>query len=156
MARATFAAGCFWGVEELFRTTAGVIETQVGYMGGHTENPSYKQVCSGATGHAEVVDLQFDPAIISYAQLLEKFWAKHNPTSLNRQGWDIGTQYRSAIFFHTEEQRQIAKQSKAALIATGSYSDPVVTEISPAGPFWRAEDYHQQYVLKNKPGCRSR
>jgi len=156
MARATFAAGCFWGVEELFRTTAGVIETQVGYMGGHTESPSYKQVCSGATGHAEVVDLQFDPAIISYAQLLEKFWAKHNPTSLNRQGWDIGTQYRSAIFFHTEEQRQIAKQSKAALIATGSYSDPVVTEISPAGPFWRAEDYHQQYVLKNKPGCRSR
>jgi len=156
MARATFAAGCFWGVEELFRTTAGVIETQVGYMGGHTENPSYKQVCSGATGHAEVVDLQFDPAIISYAQLLEKFWAKHNPTSLNRQGWDIGTQYRSAIFFHTEEQRQIAKQSKAALIATGSYSDPVVTEITPAGPFWRAEDYHQQYVLKNKPGCRSR
>jgi len=156
MARATFAAGCFWGVEELFRTTAGVIETQVGYMGGHTENPSYKQVCSGATGHAEVVDLQFDPAIISYAQLLEKFWAKHNPTSLNRQGWDIGTQYRSAIFFHTEEQRQIAKQSKAALIATGSYSDPVVTEITPAGPFWRAEDYHQQYVLKNKPGCRNR
>jgi len=156
MARATFAAGCFWGVEELFRTTAGVIETQVGYMGGHTESPSYKQVCSGATGHAEVVDLQFDPAIISYAQLLEKFWAKHNPTSLNRQGWDIGTQYRSAIFFHTEEQRQIAKQSKAALIATGSYSDPVVTEITPAGPFWRAEDYHQQYVLKNKPGCRSR
>jgi len=156
MARATFAAGCFWGVEELFRTTAGVIETQVGYMGGHTESPSYKQVCSGATGHAEVVDLQFDQAIISYAQLLEKFWAKRNPTSLNRQGWDIGTQYRSAIFFHTEEQRQIAKQSKAALIATGSYSDPVVTEITPAGPFWRAEDYHQQYVLKNKPGCRSR
>jgi len=152
MARATFAAGCFWGVEELFRTTAGVIETQVGYMGGHTESPSYKQVCSGATGHAEVVDLQFDPAIISYAQLLEKFWAKHNPTSLNRQGWDIGTQYRSAIFFHTEEQRQIAEQSKAALIANGSYSDPVVTEITPAGPFWRAEDYHQQYVLKNKPG----
>lgn len=155
MARATFAGGCFWGVEELFRTTAGVMETQVGYMGGHTENPSYQEVCSGATGHAEVVDLQFDPDLVSYAQLLKKFWEKHNPTSLNRQGWDIGTQYRSAIFFHTQEQRQIAEESKAALIAEGRYSDPVVTEITPAGPFWRAEDYHQQYVLKNKPGCRN-
>lgn len=154
MEKATFAAGCFWGVEELFRTTAGVVETAVGYMGGAAENPTYQQVCTGETGHAEVVVLTFDPAVISYAQLLEKFWAKHNPTTLNRQGWDIGTQYRSAIFFHSAEQCQIAEQSKAKLDASDKYSDPVMTEITPVGLFWRAEDYHQQYVLKNKPACR--
>jgi len=154
MERATFAAGCFWGVEELYRTLDGVVETAAGYMGGHTENPSYKEVCTGETGHAEVVDLKFDPAVISYAQLLDKFWAKHNPTTRNRQGWDIGTQYRSAVFFHNEEQRKIAEQSKADLDASDKYSDPVVTEITPAEPFWRAEEYHQQYVLKNKPACR--
>lgn len=154
MERATFAAGCFWGVEELFRTLDGVLETAVGYMGGSTENPTYQAVCTGETGHAEVVDLNFDPAVVSYAQLLQKFWAKHNPTSLNFQGPDVGTQYRSAIFYHSEEQRQIAEQAKAELDAGDKYSEPVVTEITPAGSFWRAEEYHQQYVLKNKPACR--
>jgi len=154
MERATFAAGCFWGVEELFRTTAGVLETTVGYMGGDVDNPTYQLVCSGETGHAEVVDLQFDPAVISYDQLLELFWRKHNPTTLNRQGWDIGTQYRSAIFYHNDEQRKLAEKSKAALDATDQYFEPVVTEITPSGPFWKAEKYHQQYVLKNKPSCR--
>lgn len=150
MERATFAAGCFWGVEEAFRTTAGVLKTEVGYMGGDLDNPTYQLVCRGETGHAEVVDLQFDPAVIGYAQLLEIFWRKHNPTTLNRQGWDIGSQYRSAIFYHSEEQRKMAEQSKVALDATDQYDDPVVTEITPAGPFWRAEEYHQQYLLKNK------
>ena len=154
MDRATFAAGCFWGVEELYRTLDGVIETAVGYMGGTTENPNYKEVCSGETGHAEVVDLKFDPALISYEQLLEKFWAKHNPTTLNRQGPDLGTQYRSAIFYHNDEQRKLAEQSKAKLDAADKYDEPVVTEITPAETFWRAEEYHQQYVLKNKPACR--
>lgn len=154
MERATFAAGCFWGVEELYRILNGVLETAAGYMGGTTEEPTYKEVCSGETGHAEVVDLTFDPDLISFEQLLEKFWAKHNPTTLNRQGWDLGSQYRSAIFYHSDEQRQIAERSKAELDATDKYSDPVVTEITPAGPFWRAEEYHQQYVLKNKPACR--
>lgn len=152
--RATFAAGCFWGVEEAFRTLDGVVETVVGYMGGDTESPTYQQVCSDETGHAEVVDIRFDPTRISYGQLLERFWSKHNPTSLNFQGWDVGSQYRSAIFTHSEEQRRQAEESKAALAASGRYSTPIVTEITPAGPFWRAEEYHQQYVLKNKPACR--
>lgn len=150
MERATFAAGCFWGVEEAFRTTDGVLKTEVGYMGGDVDNPTYQLVCSGETGHAEVVDLQFDPAVISYEQLLEIFWRKHNSTTLNRQGWDIGTQYRSVIFYHSEEQRQLAEQSKAELDATEQYDDSIVTEIAPAGPFWRAEEYHQQYLLKNR------
>lgn len=155
MERATFAAGCFWGVEEAFQTLDGVHETAVGYMGGETENPTYPLVCSGETGHAEVVDIQFDPARISYAQLLERFWNLHNPTCLNFQGWDVGTQYRSAIFYHRDEQRQIAEQSKSALVASGKYSELIVTEITPAGPFWRAEEYHQQYALKNKQTCRT-
>ena len=154
MERATFAAGCFWGVEEVFRTMDGVLETAVGYMGGHTEHPTYRQVCSGETGHAEVVDIRFDPAVVSYQQLLVTFWNKHNPTTRNRQGWDIGTQYRSAIFYHSEEQRQLAEQAKGELDGSGKYADPVVTEITPSGAFWRAEEYHQQYVLKNKPACR--
>lgn len=152
--RATFAAGCFWGVEEAFRSLDGVLETAVGYMGGDVDNPTYQLVCSGETGHAEVVDLVFDPAAISYRQLLERFWRKHNPTTLNRQGWDIGTQYRSAIFYHSEQQRQEAEASRAAFDASDRYTDPVVTEIVPAGPFWRAEEYHQQYLLKqNRPSC---
>jgi peptide-methionine (S)-S-oxide reductase len=151
MPRATFAGGCFWGVEEAFRTLDGVIATTVGYMGGTTENPTYELVCSGATGHAEVVDIKFDPAVISYQQLLEVFWSNHNPTSLNFQGVDKGTQYRSAIFFHGDEQRQQAEDSKRILDASGTYRLLVVTEITPAGSLWRAEEYHQQYLMKQKP-----
>lgn len=154
MQRATFAAGCFWGVEEAFRKLAGVLETSVGYMGGTTENPTYQQVCSGETGHAEVVDVSYDPALISYPQLLDCFWNKHNPTSRNFQGPDVGSQYRSAIFYHTDAQRQQAEESRAALAASGRYAAPVVTEITPAGSFWRAEEYHQQYILKQQPGYR--
>ena len=154
MQRATFAAGCFWGVEEAFRRLDGVLITAVGYMGGSSENPSYQQVCGGDTGHAEVVDLEYDPALISYQQLLDCFWRKHNPTCLNFQGWDVGSQYRSAIFYHTDEQRRQAQESKAALDASGQYDAPIVTEITLAGPFWRAEDYHQQYILKQQPGYR--
>lgn len=150
MARATFAGGCFWGTEEAFRTLDGVIETTVGYMGGTTENPTYEMVCTGATGHAEVVDINFDPAIISYRQLLEHFWTIHNPTSLNFQGVDHGTQYRSVIYYYNDEQRQKAEESKAALDALRIHLLPVVTEITQAGPFWRAEGYHQQYFLKQK------
>ncbi|MDA3903362.1 MAG: peptide-methionine (S)-S-oxide reductase MsrA [Desulfuromusa sp.] len=151
MARATFAGGCFWGTEEAFRTLNGVIKTVVGYMGGTTENPSYEMVCTGQTGHAEVVDIEFDPAVISYQQLLECFWAVHNPTSLNFQGVDRGTQYRSAVFYHSDDQRQQAEESKSALAASGIHLAPIVTEITPAGPFWRAEEYHQQYFMKQKP-----
>ena len=152
MARATFAGGCFWGTEEAFRTLDGVIKTAVGYMGGTTENPTYEMVCTGATGHAEVVDIEFDPAVISYHQLLEHFWAKHNPTTLNFQGVDHGTQYRSAIYYYDDEQRQQAEESKAAQDAKGTYLVPIVTEIASAVPFWRAEEYHQQYFMKQKPG----
>ena len=151
MARATFAGGCFWGTEEAFRTVDGVVDTAVGYMGGTTENPTYETVCTGRTGHAEVVDINFDPTVISYQQLLERFWAEHNPTSLNFQGVDHGTQYRSAIYFHDDEQRQQAEESKAALDASKIHLLPVVTEITPAEPFWRAEEYHQQYFMKQKP-----
>lgn len=150
MQRATFAGGCFWGVEEAFRTLNGVIETAVGYMGGTTEKPTYKVVCSGVTGHAEVVDIKFDPEVISYLQLIEFFWEQHNPTSLNFQGVDAGTQYRSAIFYHSDDQRQQAEESKRTLNGSGKYAIPVVTEITPAGPFWRAEEYHQQYLKKQK------
>ena len=151
MERATFAGGCFWGVEEAFRTLDGVIETTVGYMGGTVEKPTYEMVCTGKTGHAEVVDINFDPAVISYQQLLERFWATHNPTSLNFQGVDSGTQYRAAIFYHSDAQRQQAEASKAALDALGKYLVPVVTEVTQSGLFWRAEKYHQQYFLKQKP-----
>lgn len=150
MARATFAGGCFWGTEEAFRTLSGVIETAVGYLGGTTENPTYEMVCTGKTGHAEVVDINFDASIITYPQLLEHFWANHNPTSLNFQGVDHGTQYRSAIYYYDEEQRQQAEESKAALDALKVHLLPIVTEITPAEPFWRAEEYHQQYFLKQK------
>lgn len=148
MNRATFAAGCFWGIEEAFRVLDGVVNTAVGYMGGKTENPAYERVCSGETGHAEVVDIEFDPARISYEQLLEKFFSKHNPTTLNRQGWDIGSQYRSAIFYYDEDQRLVAERTKAALERSGRYENPIVTEIVPATAFWRAEEYHQRYIEK--------
>ncbi len=150
MERATFAAGCFWGIEEAFRQVPGVVTTAVGYMGGHIDSPTYQIVCSDESGHAEVVALEFDPAVVSYPQLLDLFWRKHNPTTLNRQGWDLGSQYRSAIFYHSDAQRLVAEQSKAALDASGAFADPIVTEIVPAMTFWRAEEYHQKYILKQQ------
>lgn len=151
---ATFGAGCFWGVEETFRTTDGVIETAVGYAGGTTENPTYKEVCSGRTGHAEVVQVIFDPEQIGYGDLLDLFWKVHDPTQLNRQGPDRGTQYRSVIFTHSAEQREAATASKSEQESSGIHSDPVVTAIEEAGPFYRAEEYHQQYIMKRGGGCR--
>ena len=148
MQKATFGAGCFWGVEEAFRQTKGVVSTAVGYMGGHLNNPTYKEVCTDRTGHAEVVQVEYDPSQVTYEELLEVFWANHNPTQLNRQGPDVGTQYRSAIYYHTPEQREAADHSKQKLQASGRYRQPVVTEITPADEFWRAEDYHQQYLAK--------
>ena len=142
--RATFGAGCFWGVEAAFRRTEGVIDTAVGYAGGNTVNPTYKEVCTGRTLHAEVVQITYDPDRISYDALLDIFWSNHNPTTRNRQGPDVGTQYRSAIFFHNQEQEIAARQSQARWQA--SFKRPIVTEISPAGPFYKAEDYHQQYL----------
>lgn len=150
---ATFGAGCFWGVEETFRQVPGVVSTAVGYSGGTLENPTYKQVCSGRTGHAEVLQLQYDPSQVSYEDLLEVFWNCHNPTSRNRQGFDIGTQYRSAIFFHTPEQETVARKSKDARPPTGLLRRKIVTEITPAGPFYRAEEYHQQYLAKRHMGA---
>ncbi len=152
MEKATFAAGCFWGVEANFRRVKGVIATSVGYTGGHFENPTYKDVCTGRTGHAEAVDLLFDPAIISYTQLIEVFWSIHDPTTLNRQGPDIGTQYRSAIFYHNEEQRSAAIASKKMAQKSDKFKKPIVTEIVPASMFYRAEEYHQQYFEKGGPG----
>ena len=150
---ATFAAGCFWGVEEEFRTLPGVISTQVGYTGGRADNPDYRQVCTGDTGHAEAVEITFDPAVISYGQLLEHFWQMHDPTTLNRQGPDVGTQYRSAIFFHSDEQRRLAEDSRDHLERTGRLRRQIVTEIVPAGTFWPAEEYHQKYRMKHGGGC---
>jgi peptide-methionine (S)-S-oxide reductase len=148
MEKATFGAGCFWGVEESFRQLPGVAETEVGYLGGHTNNPSYKDVCTDETGHAEVVQVTYDPAKISYEQLLDVFWSAHDPTTLNRQGPDVGTQYRSAIFFHSPEQERVARASKERVQASGKFRRPVVTEITPASTFYRAEDYHQKYLAK--------
>lgn len=145
---ATFAAGCFWGVEETFRTLDGVKSTSVGYTGGKTKNPTYKEVCTDRTGHAEAVQIEYDPAKIGYEQLLDIFWANHNPTTVNRQGPDSGSQYRSAIFFHSPEQERIAKASKEKLAASGRWKSPIVTEITPASEYYPAEDYHQQYLLK--------
>jgi peptide-methionine (S)-S-oxide reductase len=148
MERATFAAGCFWGVEADFREIDGVTDVLVGYTGGSTPNPTYQQVCSDRTGHAEAVEVTFDPERVSYEQLLDAFWAIHDPTTQDRQGPDIGSQYRSAIFYHSAAQKAAAEASKAALDRSGRYKSPVVTEIVPAGTFWRAEEYHQQYVAK--------
>ena len=145
--KATFAAGCFWGVEAAFAEIDGVLETAVGYTGGHSENPKYKQVCNGDTGHAEAVEVRFNPAEVSYDDLLEAFWKMHDPTTLNRQGPDWGSQYRSAIFFHTPEQERASLASKAR--AAGKFRKPIVTEITPASEFYRAEEYHQKYFQKN-------
>ena len=146
--KATFGAGCFWGVEATFRELDGVLDAAVGYEGGHTPNPTYEQVCTDQTGHAEVVEVSYDPAKISYDRLLDVFWSAHDPTQVNRQGPDHGTQYRSAIFFHTPEQEQVARDSKARLETSGRLRRPIATKIEPASQFTRAEEYHQQYLGK--------
>jgi peptide-methionine (S)-S-oxide reductase len=145
---ATFGAGCFWGIEAAFRRVPGVLDAAAGYSGGNTQNPSYQEVCTDSTGHAEVVQVTFDPEKISYDQLLGVFWTIHDPTQVNRQGPDYGKQYRTAIFFHSPEQEATAKKSKQALEASGKLRRPIATEITPAGPFWRAEEYHQRYLEK--------
>jgi peptide-methionine (S)-S-oxide reductase len=145
---ATFGAGCFWGIEAAFQKVPGVIDTAVGYAGGHTVNPTYKDVCTDETGHAEVVQVTFDPAKVSYDQLLSVFWEIHDPTQVNRQGPDFGSQYRTAIFFHSPEQEAAAKKSLAALEASSRFRRPIATEIRPAGAFYRAEEYHQKYLQK--------
>jgi peptide-methionine (S)-S-oxide reductase len=146
MEQATFAAGCFWGVEATFRKVPGVLDTKVGYTGGHTRHPSYEQVCQGNTGHAEAVQVTFDPRLVSYEDLLTVFWRCHDPTTPNRQGPDTGHQYRSAIFYHSPAQRQAALESKRQITARQRYPAPIVTEITALGPFYPAEDYHQRYL----------
>ncbi len=146
--KATFGAGCFWGVEAAYRQLPGVISTRVGYLGGALDNPTYKDVCGGRTGHAEVVEVTYDPERLTYDDMLTVFWDNHNPTTLNRQGPDIGTQYRSAIFYHDDEQQQAAVASKEERDKSGKYRAPIVTEITPASAFFEAEDYHQQYLEK--------
>ena len=148
MAIATFGAGCFWGVEAEFRRVKGVKDTAVGYAGGDLQNPTYRDVCSDSTGHAEVVQVEYDPEAVSYDDLLNVFWENHDPTTLNRQGPDVGTQYRSVVFFHTPEQEEAARASKERLEKSGRFRRPIVTQIEPAAEFWRAEDYHQQYLEK--------
>lgn len=148
MAKATFAAGCFWGVEDAFRQLKGVTSTTVGYTGGAKVNPTYKEVCTGTTGHAEAVEVEFNPEEISYLELLATFWKSHDPTQMNRQGPDFGTQYRSAIFFHDAEQEKEARDSKAILEKEGIFKRPIVTQIQQAPVFYPAEEYHQQYFEK--------
>jgi peptide-methionine (S)-S-oxide reductase len=148
MAKASFAAGCFWGVEAAFRQVEGVLATAVGYEGGRTKNPSYEDVCTGTTGHAETVEVDYDPSKVSYEKLLDVFWENHDPTTMNRQGPDVGEQYRSVIFFHSPEQEATARKSKGELEKSGKYRRPIVTSIEPAVTFYRAEDYHQQYLEK--------
>jgi peptide-methionine (S)-S-oxide reductase len=149
---ATFAAGCFWGVENTFMSTEGVLKTRVGYIGGKVESPSYKMVCTGQTGHAEAVEVLYDPKMISYHQLLELFFQLHNPTQLNQQGPDIGTQYRSAIFYHNDTQKSVAKNFINDLIDKKVYPNKIATTLEPASTFWEAEEYHQKYILKNGGG----
>ena len=146
--KATFAAGCFWGVEEAFRHLPGVVSTTVGYTGGHTPNPSYEMVCGHGTGHAEAVEVEYDPEKISFENLLDTFWRNHDPTQVNRQGPDVGDQYRSAIFIHSPEQEAAAHASKEALGRSGKLARPIATEFTAAGPFYPAEEYHQQYFEK--------
>ena len=153
MKKATFGAGCFWGVETAFRRVQGVADVAVGYSGGTTEGPTYRDVCSGTTGHAEVVEVTYDPEKVTYDQLLDVFWASHDPTTPNRQGPDIGTQYRSAIFTHDDDQRAAAVASRERAQASGSFRRPIVTEITPASPFYRAEEYHQRYHEKHGGAC---
>lgn len=146
---ATFGAGCFWCVEAVFQRLAGVTKVVSGYAGGHVENPTYRQVCEGTTGHAEVVQIEFDPSRVTYAELLEVFWKTHDPTTRDRQGNDVGPQYRSVIFYHGEEQRALAERLRRELDASGAWSDPIVTEIAPFTRFYPAEEYHQNYFNRN-------
>ena len=148
MEKATFGAGCFWGVEETFRQIDGVTSAAVGYAGGRTENPTYEDVCRHDTGHAEVVEIEFDPTLVGYGELLDVFWSNHNPTTLNRQGPDVGDQYRSVIFYHSSEQRAAAEASQEELEKSGRFPRPIVTQIEPAPKFYRAEEYHQRYLEK--------
>lgn len=152
---ATFAAGCFWGIEHAFRRIEGVIDARVGYTGGHVDSPGYQQVCTDTTGHAEAVEVEFDPDRVTYEELLDAFWRMHDPTQVNRQGPDVGSQYRSAIFVHDEAQEKAAQASKEALGASGELPRPIATEIVPASTFWEAEDYHQRYYEKQgiDPHC---
>lgn len=150
---ATFGAGCFWGVEQRFREFEGVTDATVGYMGGEVDNPSYEQVCSDRTGHAEVCQVAFDPERIGYEDLVGEFFRLHNPTQVNRQGPDVGTQYRSVIFYHDEDQRRIAERVRGELDASGRFSRPIVTAVEPAAQFWPAEDYHQQYLARRGGSC---
>ena len=154
---ATFGAGCFWCVEAVFEELEGVLDVSSGYTGGQVENPTYEAVCSGMTGHAEVIQLRYDPSKVTYEQLLEVFFQTHDPTTLNRQGADVGTQYRSAIFTHDDAQKETAEKVKAALDASGAFPAPIVTEIEPIGPYYAAEDYHQDYYARNpdKGYCRA-
>jgi peptide-methionine (S)-S-oxide reductase len=147
--KATFGAGCFWGVEETFRQVPGVVDVAVGYEGGTLDNPSYRDVCTDRTGHAEVVEVDYNPERVSYDELLNVFWNNHNPTTLNRQGPDVGTQYRSVVFYHTPEQQATATASKEQLEREGRFKRPIVTQIVPASTFYRAEEYHQQYLAKH-------
>ena len=152
--KATFAAGCFWGIEAAFTRVKGVLSTRVGYTGGRTVNPGYEEVCTGRTGHAEAVEVVFDPSVVSYRELVELFWTVHDPTQLNRQGPDIGTNYRSAIFYHTPEQKSIAEESKKKAQESGRFGKrPIVTEIVPAGEFYPAEEYHQKFFEKHGKAC---
>ncbi len=153
MEKATFAAGCFWGVEDVFIGISGVTATRVGYTGGHTDNPTYTDVCGHNTGHAEAVEVTFDPERISFETLLDIFWECHDPTQLNRQGPDMGDQYRSAIFYHSGEQRRLAEESLERLDRSGRLRRRSVTVIEPAATFWEAEEYHQKYHQKNGGGC---
>jgi peptide-methionine (S)-S-oxide reductase len=155
MGKATFGAGCFWHVEETFRQVAGVLATRVGYMGGSSENPSYEEVCAHTTGHAEVVEVTYAPDRLSYEELLRVFWDCHDPTQLNRQGLDIGSNYRSVIFCHTPEQEEASRRSLELEERSGRHRSPIATEIAPVSTFWRAEEYHQQYLAKRgKDSCR--
>ncbi|NDY96750.1 peptide-methionine (S)-S-oxide reductase MsrA [Wenzhouxiangella limi] len=151
--KATFGAGCFWGVEARFRQVPGVVDARVGYMGGHVEQPSYEQVCTGRTGHVEVVQVEFDPAEVGYQRLLRAFFSMHDPTQVDRQGPDTGTQYRSVIFFHDDQQRELAEQIRAEMDASGRFPGPIATRIEPADAFWEAEEYHQQYLARRGGSC---
>jgi peptide-methionine (S)-S-oxide reductase len=153
--KATFGAGCFWGVEAAFRKVEGVVSTAVGFMGGILENPTYNDVCTGTTGHAEVVEVLYDSSRVSYQDLMQVFWEIHDPTTLNRQGPDLGTQYRSVIFYHTTEEEALARKSKEEMQRSGKFKREIVTQIEPAGTFWKAEEYHQQYFEKTgRSSCR--